>query len=93
MSSHYGGRRLLRQGGPLARPVNKRDQQAPQAFHRSQDRVLSGQAPHRSRRHVVTYPAIADMLFRRCFQEVDIIPPLQALRARYARIRTAVDTR
>ena len=50
-------------------------------------------APHRSRRHLVTYLAIADMLFRGVLQAVDIIPPLQALRARYARVRTAVDNK
>ena len=49
-------------------------------------------APHRSRRHVVTYPAIADMPLRQRFPAADITPPIQALRARYARVRAAIDS-
>ena len=48
-------------------------------------------APHRSRRHVVTYPAIADMPFRQRFPAAVITPPIQALRARFTRVRAAID--
>ena len=48
-------------------------------------------APHRSRRHVVTYPAIAHMPRRQRFPAVVVIPPIQALRARYTRVRAAID--
>ena len=48
-------------------------------------------APHRSRRHAVTYPAIADMPLRQRFPAAVITPPIQALRARYARVRAAID--
>ena len=49
-------------------------------------------APHRSRRHAVTYPAIADMPLRQRFPAAVITPPIQALRARFTRVRAAIDT-
>lgn len=48
-------------------------------------------APHRSRRHAVTDPAIADMPLRQRFPAPDITPPIQALRARFTRVRAAID--
>jgi hypothetical protein len=44
-----------------------------------------------SRRHIVTYPAIADIPLRQPFPAVVITPTIQALCARYARVRTAID--
>jgi hypothetical protein len=49
-------------------------------------------APHRSQRHVVTYPAIEHMPRRQRFPAVVVISPIQALRARYTRVRAATDT-
>ena len=48
-------------------------------------------APHRSQRHVVTYPAIEHMPRRQRFPAVVVISPIQALRARYTRVRAATD--
>ena len=48
-------------------------------------------APHRSRRHVVAYPAITDVPLRQRFPAVVVTPPVQALRARFARVRAAID--
>ena len=50
-------------------------------------------APHRSRQHAVTDPAIADMPLRQRFPAADISPPIQALRARFTRVRAAIDNR
>lgn len=49
-------------------------------------------APHRSRRHVVACPAITDVPLRQRFPAVVVTPPVQALRARFARVRAAIDT-
>jgi hypothetical protein len=49
-------------------------------------------APHRSRRHATTYPAIADMPLRQRFPADVITPPIQALRARFTRVCAAIDT-
>ena len=47
--------------------------------------------PHRARRHVVACPAITDVALRQRFPAVVVIPPIQALRARFARVRAAID--
>jgi hypothetical protein len=49
-------------------------------------------APHRSRRHVVACPAITDIPLRQRFPVAAVTPPIQALRARFARVRAAIDT-
>ena len=50
-------------------------------------------APHRSRRHVVACPAITDIPLRQRFPVAAVTPPIQALRARFARVRAAIDRR
>jgi hypothetical protein len=49
-------------------------------------------ALRRSRQHALTYPAIADMPLRQRTSVAGFTPPIQADRARNARVQAAIDT-
>jgi hypothetical protein len=54
--------------------------------------LVTASAAHALRRHALTYPAIADMSLRQRIPAAGFTLPIQAARARNARVQAAIDS-